>query len=57
MFYEADGGVMGCVCCREMAIGCLCEGSMLRYERAMALQDYYEADYAYDEWLERETGM
>ena len=43
-YYEACGGVMRCKCCREMAVGCLCEGAMRFYDMVVARQ-------AYQRWL------
>ena len=57
MFYEADGGVMGCVCCREMAIGCLCESTMLLYEMSEAQRALWDAEEAYEEWLKAQRAV
>ena len=50
-YYEACGEVMGCRCCREMAVGCLCEGATRVYDMFVARQTLTEAQQAYERWF------
>ena len=44
-------GVMGCKCCREMAVGCLCEGATRVYDMFVARKTLTEAQQAYERWF------
>ena len=37
-YYTACEEVIGCRCCREMAVGCLCEGATRVFEMFVARQ-------------------
>ena len=55
-YYEACGRVMRCKCCREMAIGCLCEGATRVYDMFVARQTLTEAQQALERWFVAQRG-
>ena len=57
LHYEACGWVTGCECCREMAVGCLCERSTRRYEFGVARRMFEKAKERYAEWLREERAL